>query len=144
MCPNELKEVIIAHGHENVKATHKTTLEITKDAYLTGKGDCILAVGADKAINDLSPDFKEKLRNDHAQIAVLIEVNGVVETVNAVGNAHLILAHASDIVIRKGGYINNRTLAIQANKAANEMSRELVKLLKNPKQQAKITLIVRT
>jgi len=144
LCPSELKEVIIAHGHENVKATHKTTLEITKDGHLTGKGDCILAVGADKAIDDLSSDFKKKLRNDHAQLAVMIEVNGAFETVNAVGNARLILAHAGDIVIRKGAFIDNRTLAIHANKAANEMSRELVKLLKNPKQQAKITLIVRT
>lgn len=143
LCPAELREIIAAHGHKNVVATHKTTLEITKETHLTKKGDCIVAVGANKAIDNLSPAFKESLRNDHARLTVLIEVGGTIETVKAIGNSHLILAHPTDIVVRKSGHITNRTLAIQADKSANELSRELVKRLKDPKQKVKITLITR-
>ncbi|MFX0070300.1 MAG: DUF371 domain-containing protein, partial [Candidatus Hermodarchaeota archaeon] len=38
------------------------TLEITKDAHLTDRGDCIVAVKADKACLDLSKEFKEAAR----------------------------------------------------------------------------------
>jgi hypothetical protein len=41
---SEIKEVIFAQGHENILATHKTTLEFTKDKRLSKKGDCIVAV----------------------------------------------------------------------------------------------------
>ncbi|RLG64278.1 DUF371 domain-containing protein, partial [archaeon] len=29
------KDIIVAYGHPNIKATHKTTFEVTKDTYLT-------------------------------------------------------------------------------------------------------------
>ena len=57
----QVKEVIFAQGHENILGTHKTTLEFTKDKHLTKKGDCIVAVAADKALADLSAEFKENL-----------------------------------------------------------------------------------
>jgi hypothetical protein len=44
------------------------------------------------------------------------------------------------MVIRKSDYLSDRTLAIHADKAANDLSRELVEKLKNPRQKAKITL----
>jgi hypothetical protein len=144
LCSIELRETILAHGHENVKGTHRTTIEITRETSLSKKGDCILAVGADKATTDLSPRFIEKLRSDQARLIVLIEADGVVETVNAYGSANLILQHSRDIVIRKSRFIDDRTLAIRANKSANELSRAFVKLLKNPKQEVRINLTVRT
>jgi hypothetical protein len=143
LCPTELRETIIAHGHENVAATHRTTFEITKETHLSRDGDCIIAVGANKALDDLSPEFKENLRKDGAKITVLIEVNGVTEIVTAVGNSRLALMHPTDIIVRKSGYVCNRTLAIHADKAANELSRELVNRSRNPNQKVKITLIAR-
>lgn len=144
MCPTELRETIIAHGHENVTATHRTTFEITKETHLSRDGDCIIAVGANKSLDDLSPDFKENLRKDGARITVLIEATGVTEIVTAIGNSRLALMHPTDIIIRKSGYVCNRTLAIHANKAANELSRELVNRSRNPNQKIRITLIART
>lgn len=144
MCPTELRETIIAHGHENVTATHRTTFEITKETHLSRDGDCIIAVGANKALDDLSPEFKENLRKDGAKITVLIEANGVTEIVTAIGNSRLALMHPTDIIVRKSGYVCNRTLAIHADKAANELSRELVNRSRNPNQKVRITLIVRT
>jgi len=56
------REVIHCRGHENVKATHRSTLEITTEDFLTPRGDCIICVSADKSLRDLSDDFKEALR----------------------------------------------------------------------------------
>ncbi len=143
MPPAEIREVIFGCGHENIQATHKTTLEFTKDEQLSKKGDCIVAVAADKALADLSAEFKEKLRKPHAKLTITIEVGEIVEQVNAHGSPQLILTHPTDMVIRKSDYVCSRTLAVRADKAAQDLSRNLVKKLKNPEQKVKITLLVR-
>lgn len=139
----EIKEVILAYGHENIQATHQSTLEITKDSQLSRRGDCIIAVSADKALSDLNAKFKEYLRRENAKLEMLIEVGEVAELVNAFGSPKLPLTHPTDIVIRKSNYICNRTLAINADKAAIDLSRTLVEKLKNPKRKVKITLTVK-
>ncbi|KUO85763.1 MAG: hypothetical protein AT709_05205 [Caldivirga sp. MG_3] len=47
-------DVVWARGHVNVMATHRNTLEITRDDYVTKRGDCIVACCADKAALDLN------------------------------------------------------------------------------------------
>jgi len=133
----------VGYGHRNIQATHKTTLEITKDKHLTKRGDCIVAVAADRALSDLSAEFKETLRKTNAKLTITIEVDGITEQINAQGSPNLILAHPSDLVVRKSDYVCNRTLAIRADKAACDLSRELIEKLKNPQQKVKITLIAR-
>ena len=115
----EVKEVISARGHENILATHNTTLEFTKDKHLTKKGDCIVAVAADKALTDLSAEFKGNLCKTHAHLTVLIEAGGISEQVEAQGSSNLVLLHSTDMVIRKSDFVGNRTLAVHADKAAN-------------------------
>lgn len=139
----EKREIIIGYGHKNIQATHKTTLEFTKDMHLSKRGDCIVAVAADKALADLSAEFKENMRKPHAKLIILIEAGGIIEQVNAHGSPRLILTHPTSMVIRKSDYICNRTLAVHADKAAWDLSRVLVEKLKNPQQKVKITLIVR-
>ncbi len=138
----EITEIVFAYGHENIRATHESTLEITKENQLSEKGNCIIAVSANKALIDLSPEFKENLRKENARITMLIEAGGVVEAVNAFGSPRLILADSTDMVVRKSSYICNRTLAIQADKAAFDLSRKLVLMLRNPKQKVKIALTI--
>lgn len=140
----EETEIITAYGHENIQATHKTTLEITKDKHLTKNGDCIIAVAANKSLADLSPKFKEKLRRKNAILTIRIEAEGVVEEIKASGSSHLILTHPTEIVVRKSDYISNRTLAIRADKASYDLSKRLVDKLKNPNQKVKITLTAKS
>ena len=142
MGTSELREIVFGYGHENVLATHKTTLEFTSDKHLSKKGDCIDAVAADKGLVDLRAEFKENLRKPHAKLTVLIEAGEIMERVEAYGSPQLVLTHPTDMVIRKSDYVDNRTLAVQADKAALYLSRELVEKLKNPKQKVKITLEV--
>jgi hypothetical protein len=138
----EVKEVIFARGHENIRATHKTTLEITRETELTRKGDCIIAVSADKALKDLSLEFKKCLLRENAEATMLVEADGVTEVVKAFGSPKLILTHPTDIVVRKSDYVCARTLAIKADKAAFDLSRRLVEKLRKPQQKVKITLKV--
>jgi hypothetical protein len=139
----EVTEIILGYGHENIQATHKTTLEIIKEAQLSKRGDCIIAVSANKTMTNFSSEFKEKLRKENAKITIRIETEDIVEVINAFGSPQLILTHPTDMVARKSNYVCNRTLAIQADKAAFDLSRKLVEKLKNPKQRVKITLTVK-
>ena len=133
-------EVIIAHGHENIRSTNKTTFEVTKETHLTKRGDCIIAVDATKGAVDLSQQFKDFVRSDNAQIIIELEVDGEKETVEARGSSGLTLTHQTDLVIRKSNFVCNRTLAIKADKTAFNFSRRLVEKLQNPNQKVKITL----
>lgn len=142
MRSNETKEVIFGFGHENIQATHRTTLEFTKDMHLSKKGDCIVAVATDKALADLTAEFKEKLRKPQAKLTITIEADEIKDHVKARGSEQLILNHRTDCVIRKSGYVSSRTMGIHADKAAQDLSRDLVKKLKNFKQEVKIVLIV--
>ena len=140
----EVVECIHAYGHRNIQATHRTTLEITKENELTRKGDCIIAVSADKALINLNSRFKDALRKKGAKVTILIEAGAVVDTIDASGSGNLILTHPTDMVLRKSGYVCSRTLAIRANKAACDLSTELVQRLRNPWQKVNVTLTVRT
>jgi hypothetical protein len=138
----EHQVVIVAHGHANVLATHPTTLQFTKDTYLSRKGDCIIAVSSDKAMSDLDPSLKDSLRREESRISILIEAGGTAETVHARGSSRLILSHPTDFVIRKGNYVCGRTLAIHADKAAGDLSRTFVEKLRDPRHEVCLTLIV--
>jgi hypothetical protein len=138
----EFTETIIACGHENIQATHKTTFEITKESKLSMKGNCIIAVSANKALADLGREFKEILRKENAKLAILIETGEIAEVVHASGSPRLTLTHPTNMVVRKSDYTCSRTLAVQADKAACDLLRELVAKLRNPKQIVKITLTV--
>jgi len=139
----EFSEIIFAYGHENILATHRTTFEITKENQLSKRGNCAIAVSANKAIADLSYEFKENSRKEKAKMTILIEAGEVAEIVNAFGSPLSILTHPTDIVVRKSVYICTRTLAVRADKAACDLSRNLVEKLGNPRQRVRITLTVK-
>jgi hypothetical protein len=134
--------VFSARGHENIEATHRTTFEVTKETTLTKQGDCIIAVESTKAAADLPFEFKEAARKEGAQITVTIETGELKEIVKAKGSPQLKFMHPTDLVVRKSGYVCGRTLAIRADKAASDFSRELVEKLKDPSQEITVTLAV--
>jgi len=65
----------------------------------------------------------------------------VKDEVLAKGSKDLILSDKEDIVIRKSDFIDDRTLAINANKAACDLKKELIREFKNPENKIKITII---
>jgi hypothetical protein len=139
-----VEERIVAFGHPNIKATHPTTLMITKDVDVSKNGDCIVAMSADKSVAGLSVQFKEALRKPDTKVTVTIEAGGFQAEIKASGSPKLCLCHPTDIVIRKSDYACTRTLAVRADKSSIDLPRQLVKKLQEPKQPVKITLTVET
>ncbi len=138
----ETTEVIHAHGHENIRATHKTTLEITKEPSVSKRGDCIIAVDATKGALDFHPAFKKSARSENAKITIKIEAGAIVDVVKAKGTRRLLFTHPTDAVIRRSDYVCGRTVAIGADKAATDLSRKLIEELQTKNRQIRITLKV--
>ncbi|MBN2251284.1 MAG: DUF371 domain-containing protein [Candidatus Altiarchaeota archaeon] len=124
-----LTEEIKAKGHKNVRARHKTTLEITRDDHLTLQGDCIIAVSADKGLPDFSEEFREALKNERTRLEIRIICEGMEEKITAYGHPALSFTNPHEMVVRKSGFICGRTLAIKADKSAAELDREIVNKL---------------
>lgn len=115
---------------------------ITKERQVTKRGDCVVAVDADKAVADLSAEFKHALRQPNAKLTIELEVDGLTGQINAFGSPELVLNHPNDLVIRKSEFISDRTLAVKADKSSGDLSKIVVEKLKNPEQQVTLTLIV--
>lgn len=142
MNPKHITEIVWAFGHPNILAIHPTTIMLTKDTHVSKTGDCIIAMTADKSAADLTDKFKETLKRPNAKLTITLEAGNLKEQIGGYGSANLILTHPTDIVIRKSNYVCNRTIAICADKASNDLPRELIEKLKDPKQKVKVTLTV--
>lgn len=142
MAPKKVVEVIHAFGHPNIRSTHPTTIMLTKERQVTKRGDCVIAVDADKSVADLNHEFKDALRQPNAKLTIELEVDGLVGQINASGSPELTLSHPNDLVIRKSEFTSDRTLAVNADKSSSDLSRSVVEKLKNPKNKIKITLTV--
>jgi hypothetical protein len=118
------------------------TLEITKADKVTLKGDCIVAVRASKAVNDLAPSFKELLRKPASKVTLCMEVSGLREEAKGFGDPRLQLTSREDIVCRKSNFACGRTLMVKANKAAADLNRRVIEALKSPRNKVSITISV--
>jgi len=118
-----------AYGHPNIKATHRSTLEFTKDSYITEKGDCIVGINATKSPRDLNEDLRIILRG-RSIVMVLMRIGDLFDWIVGFGDPRLTLNDESRMIIRKSTYIDDSTLMIRANKAAADLDRNLVDRLK--------------
>ncbi len=121
---------IVAWGHENVRAMHKSTIEITKDDYLTPRGDCIIGIKANKGLAELKEELKEILRKDTSIGIVVFLCDDIIDYVVGKGSSRLILSNPRKIIMRRSDYIDDATLIIRANKAARDLDRALIERLK--------------
>ena len=131
-----MKYTFTAHGHPNILATHKTTLEITKDSELTKNGDCIVVVRADFSMRELQRVIGSC--GDGGKISLLIECGGVKEEIIAVVNKGF--SSDQEIVLRKGNFLSERTLGVNADVAACDIGRKLVEKLKSPSSIVSVTV----
>lgn len=132
-------EKITAEGHENILCNHPTTIEITKDNYLTKRGDCIMGINSSKSCFDLNYTFKEIIRKGQ-KVDVLLKLNNLSDYFCGYGDPNLTLKDNRDIVFRKSDYICNRTLLINCTKAAQDLNRNLINQLKKSKGKLYIFL----
>ena len=124
-------EVIEFKGHKNIQALHRTTFEITKDKELTPRGDCIIGVSANKALKDFNEKFKDFVRDDKVRIyIILLTENGAIDMVKAWGSKALTYDDTTKVVVRRSNYVAGSTAAVKSDKAAKDLSRELIQDLK--------------
>jgi len=135
-----IRETFTAWGHPNVLSTHRTTLMTTTDDHLSTRGDCIIAVSAEKRLRDLNSRIKEAIRHEGSTVRLIIETEGRTFTVEGKGDPRLTLSHPSDMVIRKSGYICDRTLMIRADKAACDIDNSIIELLQKENCQISLTI----
>jgi hypothetical protein len=127
-----IRDTVLFHGHPLVSALHPTTIEITTEESLTENGDCIIGVGAEKGCAGLSDAIKRGLRCEASQITIRLVVGSSTFSVRGQGDPRLSLADVHDIVIRKSGFISDRTIAVRADCAAKDIPRRMVAELRRP------------
>ncbi len=116
-------------GHPNIRATNRMTLEVTKEEFLTLRGDCIVGICADTACSDLSREAREHLIRDGTRVRFVLSVEGTAFEFTAFGSVGLTLTHQVSMVVRKSEYVCSRTLAIRSSSAACDLPREMVRRL---------------
>lgn len=133
-------DLIQAFGHKNVRATHRTTLEITKESFLTPRGDCIIGINSNKSANELSFNVKELIkRNSH--VYLVLKVYNDVDIVHGFGDPRLTLENKTKLIFRKSNFISDATVMIRADKSAKDIKREIIEKLKNEKTQLTAFLV---
>ena len=129
-----------AHGHPNITAVHKSTFELTVDKDLTPRGDCIIGVKSEYSAYTLPDSVKNLLRDDRSIIIISLEAAGFKDRICAYGSKNFTLQSETSIVIRKSGFIDDRTIGIFSNKAARDINRDLISYLKREDAVLKITI----
>lgn len=137
-----MEEEILFYGHPNITALHEMTIEVTKASNLTPRGDCIIGVNANKACYDLSDALKQRLREENSVARMSIIVDDKKCDFVAYGSPSLILANKHDIVIRKSRFVCPRTLAIECDKASNNIPKNIVQMLKDPAKKGVLLIKV--
>jgi hypothetical protein len=136
------KEEIYGRGHQKILATNKNMIKITRSDDINRDADAVVAIKADKACKSLKDEFKNGLRGAK-KVEITIKAEDEIDKIIAYGSPALKLTSAEEILIRKDSFIDGRTLAILADKSANELRQELVEKLRKPDSVIKITLEIK-
>jgi len=115
-----------AYGHENVIGEHKTTIELTSENHLTRQGSCIVGVCSDITLRELDSKIKELALLSTTKIVLRMSVDGLSEEITGTGSLGLTYTDPTSMVARTSSFECGRTLMVNADKAASDLSREFV------------------
>ncbi|THA59617.1 DUF371 domain-containing protein [Streptomyces sp. A0958] len=121
---------IHARGHENVRATHAKTLEITGDQDITPRATCVIGVGA-------AFDGQE-LALLRGPVAVRLSAGPHVATGTAVVNP--LHAVTDRLVLRRSDHASPDTFAVRSTLVASALDPEFVAALADPANEVTLTL----
>lgn len=127
---NYCVDVIAFRGHPNVTAKHETTLEVTKDEYLSPRGDCIVGVRSNRGASELNDCVKQTLKGGGTLLAVIVSESGFFDHLVAEGSEAMTFSDDRRVILRRSSYVCGSTIGVRASKAANDLSRELVEALR--------------
>lgn len=130
-----VQDEVTFYGHPNVRSLHSKSIEITKDGYLTPKGDCIIGIKANKACTDLEESIRRGLKSSSAIVKIEVIVGDESFNIKGRGDERLTMLNPQDIVIRRTNFVCPRTMSVLCDKASSDMPRELVRLLQHQEQK---------
>lgn len=110
--------------------THRTTLELTSEDFLTERGTCIVGVRASKTLDRFSQDIKKLASLDSTTIILRMSVGNEKHEVHGRGSEGLTYSDPTSMVVRTSSYECGRTLMVNADRAAIDLDRSFVELLK--------------
>lgn len=132
----------LARGDPRITAEHRTTIEITREGIRSDAGDCIVATCAELGTAGLPEALKNAARVKGVPMALILEAEGLREVVTGIGDPSLIFSDEEEMVVRKSGYTCGRTLMIKSDKAAKDLDRRFVELLRRKGCTVKVTVTV--
>ncbi len=130
-----------AFGHENVVGDHRTTLEITSEKFLTKRGTCIIGIGSNLTLDRIDNVIKSLARQRDTEIQLRISAGGITEIITGHGSAGLTYESTVSMVARTSGFECPRTLMIGADKAASDIDRTLIEILRDPEVEMDCELV---
>lgn len=121
-----------AFGHPCITATHRTTLEFTRDADVTKRGDCILGA---------SSTFSAKGLNDVvAWDRVLVRMQVGDEEARMEATINPAFSDEREMVFRTSDFLSERTLGTRATIAAKDIPRTMVDSMKGPTTRMRVII----
>lgn len=105
-------------------------MELTTEDFLTKQGTCIVGVQAKQNLIGLTSEIRQLATLETTKIVLMMEVDGIREQVTGTGGSNLTYTDPVSMVARTSSFQCGRTLMINADKAASDLSREFVNLLK--------------
>ncbi len=122
----EAQDIVYSRGHPLVLGSHPTTFEVTREDYLTRKGNCIIGIAADKGCSELLPAFKSVVAHDDAILITRLTCGGVTVEVKSRGSSLLTLDHPTDMVWRRSSFVCGRTIGIMTDYVAATLPKPLI------------------
>ena len=115
---------VIGRGHPNIRGTNRRTLEFTSDPYVSPRGDCILLCCIVVEDNGLMDSLEGK-----GALEVRITVGNFSDSFSAL--TPMSKPRSSNrIIFRRSSYVDEHTFGIMATKAARDIDRRVVDLLR--------------
>ena len=129
-----------AFGHPNIAATHPTTLEFTTESHVTSRGNCIVGVRASCSPSAFPSSVKQAMSTQLGMAVLRINVAGQSFEVRGQGSPGLTFQDSREMVVRKSAFASHRTIMVNADKAANDIPRQMLGLLRKPDQRLEIEI----
>lgn len=117
--------VFRAKGHPNISGVHPSTMEFTQHRHLTPAGDCIIGVSA-----DFDPAALQRFLEGAKGLIFTLRCGSSSETIRADHNPSF--KAREEIVIRRGPFTSERTIATGADRACIDLDRHFIEMIKNP------------
>jgi hypothetical protein len=111
-----------AAGHPNVRATHRKTLELTRDEEIGPRATCVVGVAA--RIDEGA------LARLHGRVELTLAAGGLEERVR--GRLNPAFQPGDPLVVRRAAAVTRDALVIEADRGAAALARSFVALLADP------------